>query len=1455
MFPQRWERIEEVFQSALDIENSAERREFVQRQCGNDRELRFEVEKLLADFDSAENFIESPVWTDSLVLNSVARGEIASSLEKEFPSTIGEAEDPMIGRRVGVFRLTEELGRGGMGAVYLAERDDGEFRQRVAIKLIKRGMDTDFIIRRFRHERQILANLDHPNVARLIDGGTTDDGLPFFVMEYIEGEPLHRYCDSRKLSVRQRLQLFRQICSAVDYAHRHKIIHRDIKPGNILVLASGVPKLLDFGIAKILDPDSIHESINPTSTMMRLMTPEYASPEQVRGLAVTPASDVYALGVLLYELLSGHRPYSFAGRAAHEIARVICEAEIEAPSKSVSASQNLLASYVQNQLTPEKAAEMRGADTRALEREIAGNLDNIILKAVCKDSEGRYVSVKDFSDDISRFLNGEIVTAEPCSFAAVKLFEKSVTDGSPTGNRSIAVLPFKLFNLLADENTGDRFLGLGLADALIARLSNIRRFIVRPTSSVLRFGEGNFDPFQSGIELGVEFLLDGHIQRAGNRIRVSVQLLNVAEKTTIWAEHFDEKFTDVLSLEDAISTQVAMALVSRLTENERERLLKRGTDNADAFEAYLRGRYHWNTFTEEGFAKAIVAYNQAIALDPNYAVAFAGIADYYNWLGVYGVLPARECFQAAIEAATRAVELDGELSEAHASLGFAVVAGNYDWERGEKECRRALALNEHNAIAHLWFSLQLFMERRFEEGEFHARRGLELDPLTPFNSYNLAWCLYYARRFKDSAAQHEKNIQSNPLYSLNYAGLSWTLRLIGRHDEAIRAIRRALELTDDSAFMLSVCAQTLAAAGEREKSLEVLRQIEELSANRFVSSYQNALAYNFLGDKEKALELLEKAYEAREAWIVWLGVEPAFDDLRFEPRFVRLLETTQNPAFLRAGVAEIEKTATPSTQIMRTDGAHSQTTGDTNFGSTPKPNIFTRRNIAVAAVSLILIFAAAIAAMSYGWRTGWNNSLSAAQSATQNQQYAAASGVNNQSDSLRPRAIAILPFTTIGALSDDEQYLGVGTADLVTNKLGELKEINLRSAGSVRRFLKTNKTPPQIGRELAVDYVVSGSIERKKDRVEARLEMTDIASGAVVWTENFVAPNNNLFDLQDDISEKIVNSLSLQLTSAEKQSLTRHFTNSNEAQRLYFEGRYHFGKRSVKGLHQAISLFKNAIEIDPKFALAYTGLADCHSLLNWYQEPAPADAWENAKAAAMKAVALDSQIAEAHASLAFVKFHFERDYTGSENEFQRAINLKPNYATAHQWYSFLLSAQGRHEEAVSVMRRAEELEPRSAIIALAVANVLYHARRYDEAIGQCRRALEIDFSMVGAYAVLRWNYEKKGMAREALEVYDKELAAAQNTPTSRAKLAHVLAAVGRADEARRTLNELIKNGQIHHVTPYEIAVIYSLLNEREKGLEWLRKAREARAVGFSFVRVDPMLDNLRDDARFNELIR
>ncbi|MGB7923697.1 MAG: serine/threonine-protein kinase [Pyrinomonadaceae bacterium] len=376
MTPKRWQQIEELFNSVVELEDD-ERAAYLDRACAGDPELRYEVESLLKDGTEQK----TPFQT----LISEAAGSLA---------TVGE--DRLVGQRVGVYRIVSVIGRGGMAEVYRAVRDDDQYQKEVAVKLVKRGMISDFTLTRFRHERQILASLEHPNIARMLDGGTTDDGLPYFVMECVEGRAITEYCEESNLSIKQRLKLFRSVCAAVQHAHRNLVVHRDLKPSNILVTKDGVPKLLDFGIAKLLAPEMSPEAVTVAQTMtaMRLMTPDYASPEQVRGEPITTATDVYALGAVLYELLTGERAHQIKSHSLAEIERVVCEVEVERPSVVVG----------------------RRKSPAKLQRELAGDLDNIVLMSLRKEPERRYQSVEQLSEDIRRYLEGRPVTARQDTF-------------------------------------------------------------------------------------------------------------------------------------------------------------------------------------------------------------------------------------------------------------------------------------------------------------------------------------------------------------------------------------------------------------------------------------------------------------------------------------------------------------------------------------------------------------------------------------------------------------------------------------------------------------------------------------------------------------------------------------------------------------------------------------------------------------------------------------------------------------------------------------------------------------------------------------------------------------------------------------------------------------------------------------------------------------------------------
>jgi serine/threonine protein kinase len=397
MTPDRWLQVKEIFHEAVELDHK-ERRTFLLKRCGDDPEMLRELELLMESHEGAGPFIERPALAS------------ASDILSE-----GEAYI-WAGRTLGQYRVLRELGHGGMGLVLLAVRADDQFKKQVAIKILRRGMDSEEIVRRFRTERQILASLEHPNIARLLDGGITEDGLPYFVMEYIEGRPVDSYCDEHTLRTDERLVLFRKICSVVEFAHQNLVIHRDLKPSNILITSEGEPKLLDFGIAKLLNPELAAQTLSATATDLRLMTPEYASPEQIRGHNITTVSDVYSLGILLYRLLTGHAPYHFKQTSPREIERLVCETEPERPSTVVNRTEEITVGQRTTRITPDAVGAARGEAPEALRRRLRGDLDNIVLKALRKEPERRYASAAQFAEDIRRYVEGLPVTARRDTF-------------------------------------------------------------------------------------------------------------------------------------------------------------------------------------------------------------------------------------------------------------------------------------------------------------------------------------------------------------------------------------------------------------------------------------------------------------------------------------------------------------------------------------------------------------------------------------------------------------------------------------------------------------------------------------------------------------------------------------------------------------------------------------------------------------------------------------------------------------------------------------------------------------------------------------------------------------------------------------------------------------------------------------------------------------------------------
>jgi eukaryotic-like serine/threonine-protein kinase len=874
--PDRWKQVKGVLEAALD-RSVEERGALVEAACMGDAELRAEVESLLASAAAAHEFLETAA--DPALLRPPAE----------------KRPEARAGARIGPYRVLSEIGRGGMGAVYLAERDDQEYRKRVAIKLVRGDADSASVVRRFRQERQILAELDHPNIARLLDGGTTDEGLPYFVMEYVEGAPIDTYCEAGQLTVERRLELFRTVCAAVGDAHRKHVVHRDLKPSNILVTAEGAPKLVDFGIAKLLTPPAGSEH---TVTGTRLMTPEYGSPEQWRGGPVTAASDIYSLGVLLYRLLVGRSPYPAGPDLPHQLGRAICEEDPVPPSAAAA------------------------APTRY---QLVGDLDAIVLKALRKEPERRYGSAAELSEDIRRHLAGLPVTARKDGLASragrlvrrnravamtvlamaamailvsalVYRFARVTGAGAPAvpagAITSLAVLP--LTNLSRDPE--QEFFTDGMTEALITDLSHIGSLRVVSRTSVMRY-KGTARPVpEVARELNVDGVVEGSVLRSGNRVRITAQLIRASDDRHLWAQSYEREMSDVLALQGAVAQAVAGEIKGRLTEQEQARLTGRPPVNTRAYLAYVRGRYFWNKRNEESLKTAITYFEQALKEQPDYAPAYSGLADSNFYRGyAFGRVPPREAMPKAKAAALKALALDDTLAEAHASLALVTFFYDWDWTGAEREFRRAIELHPNYATAHHGYAVLLCIMKRPDESVAEARRALEVDPLSlPVNNI-LGVVLNRAGRYDESIEQYRKTLELDPGFVMVRENLGDVYAAKGLERQAVEEYLQSAALSGKDPAQMQALRHAYDRGGMRAFREERARALMAAGWDgwHYVTPAM-AEACARLGRRDEAMEWLEKAYAARSGSLLWIGTD--WPEMRSDPRFQDLLRRIGLPS-------------------------------------------------------------------------------------------------------------------------------------------------------------------------------------------------------------------------------------------------------------------------------------------------------------------------------------------------------------------------------------------------------------------------------------------------------------------------------------------------------------------------------------------------------------------------------
>ena len=1045
--------------------------------------------------------------------------------------------------------------------------------RKVALKLLPERLIADETqLSRFEHEARSASALNHPNILTVHEIGA-EGKRHFIATEFIEGITLRALLASGRMNLHDALDIAVQVASALAAAHETGVVHRDIKPENIMLRPDGYAKVLDFGIAKLIEPQPGSDSHQVGTTTLQtqpglmLSTGRYMSPEQTRAQSVDARSDIWSLGVVLYEMVGGIPP--FAG---------------ETPS-------DCIASILTTEPPP----------LSGLLSDVPVKLQSIVQRALRKNSDDRYQTIKEMLVDL-RNLKGDVEAEGSLRplFNKIKRHKRAValtlvaamlvaaafayhfyfaTPAPAANNKSIALLPF------ADLSQGrdQEYFCDGIQEEILTRLAKIGTLKVISRTSTQRYKTTLPNLSEIAKRLGVVYLLEGSVQKAGNQVRVNAQLIRAQDASHLWAETYDRNLNDIFAVESQIATKIADTLKATLTGSEQQALATRPTENPEAHQLYLYGRYFWNKRTGPDLQKAIGYFKRAIEKDPTYALAHAGLADAYVLLPGFGGASPQESLPLAKAAAQKALELDDTLAEAHSSLGLVLICYDFDLAGSMKEFERAIQLNPNYATAHQWFGNQtLLLSGDFDRAIAEGKRAVELDPLSLIINTDLGIDYFVARRYEEAIEQFHKTIEIDPRFYYAHWTLGEALEMKGQLPDALKGYKKAAELDDDPA-MLGFVAEISAKMGRRDEALKILAQLHQLAAQRYVSDYTFALVHLALGENDKAIGWLERAYEHRAGPdIMFIKLDPMLNPLRGHPQFERL-------------VAKV-------------------------FGSTKN---------------------------------------------------------KSPAQPIESKSIAVLPFENLSS-EPNTAYFADGIQEEILTRLAKIADLKVISRTSTRHYKSAPDNLPEIAKRLGVAHIVEGTIQKSTDQVRVNVQLINAQNDSHLWANKYDRKLTDIFAVESEIAEKIADSLQAKLTGAEQHAIAAPGRRRKAQQLTSFISRGGFSGTSTPGddLKKALDYFNQAVAANPKYTLPYAGISDVYQLLPNYSAVAPKDCLPKGEVAAKKALELDNTLAEAHNSLAYgLAQRFE--FAEAEKEFKRAIELNPNYATAHQWYIRLRAGSDR----------------------------------------------------------------------------------------------------------------------------------------------------------------------------------
>ncbi|HSE16766.1 MAG TPA: protein kinase [Pyrinomonadaceae bacterium] len=796
----------------------------------------------------------------------------------------------MLGQLLLHYRVVEKIGEGGQGTVYKVI--DTTLDRPAVIKVLPPDLtDSASNLVRFEREAKLASSLDHPNICTIFGLHKVGD-IQFIAMQYVEGRNVREIVDGRPLDLRRALSIAIQVTDALAAAHSRGIVHRDIKARNVMVTRSGTVKVLDFGLAKLIEsPHAVSSDPQVTEVGVPYGTSTYAAPEQAQGLKADHRADIFSTGVLLYEMLAGTWP--FRGKTALDVRYAVVYHK------------------------PKPIVEARGEDSPALRR-----IQEILDKALAKAPEDRYEKIENMRSELQEVLreidvettagntlpDTTTVTAAPklgaarafwttprklTAVAAALLVIVALSliafrprpDASDTTINSLAVLPF------TNSDPNNEYLSDGITESLIDSLSRVPNLKVKSSSTVFHYKGRETDPKKIGRELGVHALLSGTVSQVGDDLAVSVELIDVRDDSHIWGERYSRKVSEVVALPQQISRDVSQRLRSRADNMDHAQMTRIYSPDSEAYRLYLQGRFNWNKRTVEGLQNGIEYFGKAIQRDQDYALAYAGLADCYLLLNVYNVTSADDSFPKAEAASRKALSINESLAEAHTALGFVTYRYHLKWAEAEEHFKKAITLNPNYATAHQWYGSYLAASGRLNEAVVEAKTAHELEPfsLTIYSDYIRS--LYYAGRLDEARKESLKLLETDPSFARAHYELGLVLEEEGKLEEAINEFKLGLKQLPDNVAALTALGHAQARAGKRADAEKVIARLQELSKRQYVSPFQTAVVYAGMDERTLALDWLEKSRDERFNWLPFIKVDPVFKNLREEARFVELTKS------------------------------------------------------------------------------------------------------------------------------------------------------------------------------------------------------------------------------------------------------------------------------------------------------------------------------------------------------------------------------------------------------------------------------------------------------------------------------------------------------------------------------------------------------------------------------------